>query len=59
MIDKSMAAFREKQRGYNDCKAGVPHTPQNKDYDAGYALRYEQEQVMAYLSAPVLAKVNK
>lgn len=37
--------------GEKDCLAGKPHkSGMSKDYDRGYAVRYQQEQVQTYLS---------
>ena len=34
-------------RGQSDCKNGLPHQPnQHPDYDRGFAIQYEWEQVL-------------
>ena len=37
-------------KGYQDCRDGVRHQSKSKDYDDGYAARYEHEQVMSVIA---------
>lgn len=38
-------------QGQRDCQAGIPHKPNmSTDYDRGYLVEYEREQVMTELS---------